>query len=160
MTKVRPLLRLILWLAGLFVAAPAGACTLCSCTASTSAISFGSYNPVAAAPRDATTQVTVDCTGAVALLGVVQVQASAGGSGNVLQRRMAFGSNSLNYNLFVDAARTLILGDGVGGTSTIATPLNGLLSFSTSAPVYARVPAGQWVASGIYTDTIIVTVQY
>lgn len=152
--------RMILWLACLVVAAPAGACTLCSCTASTSALSFGSYSPVTASPKDATTQVQVDCTGAVALLGTVQVQASAGGSGNALQRRMTFVGNSLAYNIYADSARTQILGSGTGGTTTINTPLNGSLFFSTSAAVYGRVPAGQWVASGTYTDTIVITVQY
>lgn len=122
---------------------------MCSCTASTSALSFGSYSPVTASPKDATTQVQVDCTGAVALLGTVQVQASAGGSGNALQRRMTSVGNSLAYNIYADSARTQILGSGTGATTTINTPLNGLLFFSTSAAVYGRVPAGQWVASGL-----------
>ena len=66
----------------------------------------------------------------------------------------------LNYNLYANAARTQILGDGLQGTTTITANLNGLLVFSTSAPVYGRIPQSQWVPSGTYNDTVIITVQY
>lgn len=142
------------------IATPAEACTLCSCTASTSAVSFGTYDPVSASARDATGAVQVDCTGVVSLLGTVDIRASAGGSGNFLQRRLSRSGATLNYNLYADATRTRIFGDGSSGTSTLSAPLNGLLFFSTSVPVYGRLPAGQWVASGTYTDTVVITVVY
>lgn len=68
--------------------------------------------------------------------------------------------STLNYNLFANSARTEILADGTGGTTTLTAYLNGLLLFSTSVPVYARIPANQWVTSGTYSDTVVITVQY
>ncbi|NJC04376.1 spore coat protein U-like protein [Sphingomonas kaistensis] len=140
--------------------AAAQACTLCSCTTSSTSLSFGSYSPVTASPTDATAQVSINCTGVVSLFGQVEITASPGASGAALQRTMSHGGSTLRYNLYADPGRTQVLADGTGGTTTIATPLNGLLVFSTSAPVYGRITAGQWVASGSYADTIVITVQY
>ncbi|UUR06833.1 Csu type fimbrial protein [Sphingomonas glaciei] len=156
--------RLLRWcllaFAAAMIPAAAQACTLCSCTASTTALSFGSYSPVTASPTDASASVSINCTGLVSLFGLVEIRASAGTSGTALQRTMEHNGSTLRYNLFANSARTEVLADGTGGTTTITTPLNGLLFFSTVAPVYARVPASQWVASGTYGDTVIITVQY
>jgi spore coat protein U-like protein len=138
----------------------ANACTLCSCTASTSSLSFGSYDPAAAAPRDATALVSVDCSGVVALFGLIEIRAGAGTSGNQLQRTLVRSGTALKYNLYADSARTQVLGDGTGSTTTLTASLNGLLLFSTSVPVFGRVPTDQWVPSGTYVDTVVITVQY
>jgi spore coat protein U-like protein len=140
--------------------AAAEACTLCSCTTSVSSLSFGNYDPVSATPRDSTALVSVDCTGLVSLFGLIDIRASAGSSGNQLQRQMRRNGSGLDYNIYADAARTQILGDGQQGTTTVTASLNGLLFFSTSAPLYGRVAQNQWVPSGTYSDTIVITVQY
>lgn len=161
MTKRLPIIRwCLLALLAAMMPAAAQACTLCSCTTSTTSLSFGSYTPVSAAPTDATAQVSINCSGLVSLFGLVEIRASPGGSGDPLQRRMAQGAATLRYNLFTNSARTQILGDGSGSTTTITTSLNGLLLFSTSAPVYGRIPARQWSASGTYADTVVITVVY
>lgn len=141
-------------------AAPAQACSLCSCTASVSPVSFGAYDPTAMSPRDGSGLVSVDCTGIVSLFGTVEVTASPGSSGNALQRTMKRGSATLNYNLYANVARTSVFGNGLNGTMTLSSSMTGLLLFSTSMPFYARVPAGQWVGSGTYSDTVVVTVSY
>lgn len=153
----------VLALAAMLVAAiatPAEACTLCSCTTSTTALNFGNYDPVTASPDDASAAVSIDCSGVVSLFGLVEVKAGTGQSSSFAQRTMRRLGVSLNYNLFANSPRTQILGDGTGGTTTVTSSLNGLLFFSTSVPVYGRAPAGQWVAAGTYTDTIQITVQY
>lgn len=144
----------------LMLPARAEACTLCSCTTSTSSLAFGTYSPVSASPTDASALVSIDCTGVVSLFGVVEVRASAGSSGSALNRTMARSGSTLRYNLYANSARTLILGDGSGGTSTLTSSLNGLLFFSTTVPVYGRIPAQQWVQSGTYSDTVVITVTY
>ena len=48
------------------------------------------------------------------------VTLSSGLSGNQLERRMYQGAGSLRYNLFRDAARTQVFGDGTSGTATVA----------------------------------------
>jgi len=97
-------------------ATPASACTLCSCSATASAISFGTYNPASNSPLDASGTVAVNCSGIVSLFGWVEVRAGAGHSGTALQRTMTRSGSSLRYNLFTNSARTQVFGDGSGGT--------------------------------------------
>lgn len=146
--------------AGLALSSPAKACTLCSCTASTSGVSFGSYNPGSSSPNDASGTVTLSCTGVVSLLGTIDIAASPGTSGNATARQMAQGADRLNYNLYTDSNRASVWGTGSGGTGTISATLNGLLVFSQSVTVFGRLPAQQWVRTGAYSDSVIVTITY
>ena len=70
-------------------------------------------------------------------------------------RKMTSGANILNYNLYTNAARTTVRGDGSGGTSTQAT--NGT---NVTRTVYGRIPALQNAFVGSYSDAIIVTIVY
>ncbi|MDE1916580.1 MAG: spore coat protein U domain-containing protein [Sphingomonadales bacterium] len=141
-------------------AAPAQACTLCSCTASTSGLNFGSYDASSSVPNDATGTVTLNCTGLVSLAGNITLTASPGNSGSAATRKMTRGSSILGYNLYTDINRTAVWGDGQGGTSTINSPLNGLLIFSQNATIYGRISTHQWAPVGTYSDTIVVTIEY
>ena len=71
---------------------------------------------------------------------------------------MVSGAEKLNYNLYLDAARTSTWGDATAATSWF------MESNATGKPVtltvFGRIPPGQDVAAGIYTDTIIVTIQF
>lgn len=140
------------------------ACILCTCTASAQAASFGTYDPNASGSDDTVGQVTVSCstlsTGKQTV--AYQINLSAGGGGNVATRRMSSGVNKLTYNFYIDNARQRIWGDGTGSSSVVSDSgsialLGGL---TRNYPVYARIPAGQNVRAGIYTDTITVTVIY
>lgn len=139
---------------------PAHACTLCSCSATTTDASFGTYDPTATASTDTSGTISINCTGIVALFGTVETAASAGSSGDAVQRTMRQGVNSLNYNLYIDPARSIVFGDGTGSTQTITRPLNGLLIFGQSVFFYGRIPAGQRVTAGTFTDSIVITVTY
>lgn len=145
---------------GIAAPSPALACTLCSCTATATNIAFGTYDPTSSAPSDTSGTVTVNCTGLVSLFGSVDIASSAGSSGNAAQRTLRQGTNTLNYNLYVNAARTIVFGDGSAGTQTITTPLNGLLIFGQSAFIYGRMPARQWGGAGSYSDTVVITISY
>ncbi len=145
---------------GIALPGPARACTLCSCSVSTTGVSFGTYDPTSAAPGDASGTVAVNCTGVVSLFGSVEISASAGASGNAAQRSLRQGAEALNYNLYVDPARSVVFGNGAGGTQTITAPLNGLLLFNQNAPIYGRIPARQWARTGSYSDTIVITIVY
>ncbi|HEX7741910.1 MAG TPA: spore coat U domain-containing protein [Sphingobium sp.] len=144
----------------LTLATPAWACTLCSCLASTTGVSFGAYDPTSSSPKDGAGSITLSCTGVVSLAGTIVVAMSPGASGDALSRQMAQASARLNYNLYTDSSRMSIWGNGSGGTSTVSAPLNGLLTFSQTVPVYAQIPAHQWVHAGPYVDTVIVTITY
>lgn len=78
------------------------------------------------------------------------VSLSGGSSGVTTARTMKSGTVTLNYGLFRDSARSQNWGN-VAGTDTYsgsgATP-------SVSIPIYPRIPAGQKVPPGTYTDTV------
>jgi spore coat protein U-like protein len=134
------------------VAAPARA----ACTISTTPLSFGIYNVFATAPLDSIGTVTYRCT-PIGLF--VQISLDRGGAPTFNPRRMLKGTEVLNYNLYRDAARTTIWGDGTGGTqiySVVVTPP----ARPVDVPVYGRVPALQDVTAGTYTNTIIATIQF
>lgn len=132
----------------------------CSCTVTASGVSFGNYNPLSSTANDVTGTVRVNCTLLLALAGSFTVDLSAGASGSTSQRRLRRGTDSLTYNLYTDAARTQIWGDGAGGSTRVTRNFAALLSFADTMTVYARLPARQNVSAGNYSDTIIVTVTY
>lgn len=141
--------------------APAYACTLCSCTVSATGVAFGAYDPLSASPTDAVGTVTVSCSAVVALSGGYTIQLGPGQAGSYAERRLANGSNQLGYNLYLDAARTIVWGDGTGGTGTQSYTLVGLLTNDVkNYSVYAHLRAAQNVPVGSYSDTIVVTVTY
>ncbi len=134
--------------------------SLCSCTTSASGVAFGSYDPFSASPSTSSGSVTVDCTLSVALAGSYDIALSTGASGSYASRQMAKGASRLNYNLYTSPALTQIWGDNTGGTTSVNKGFAALLFFSQSTSIYARIPAGQNVAAGPYSDTIVVTVTY
>ena len=72
-------------------------------------------------------------------------------------RRMTSGGNTLVYTLFTDPGRGTVWGDGTGGSSLANGSGNGAAQAIT---VYGRIPSGQAVATGTYTDTITVTINF
>jgi len=87
----------------------------CSIVTSTG-VSFGSYDVFDPTPRDSVGTITYRCTGVGS--DVVTIHLSQGGAPTFFPRRLTQGSYWLEYNLFLNAARTTIWGDGMGGTST------------------------------------------
>lgn len=111
---------------------------------------FGAYDPVAARPLDAAGSISYTCSPRKPA-----VWLSTGSSGTYSARTLRSGGEVIAYNLYLDAARTLVWGDGSAGTSVDVpspAPIN-----QKTLPVYGRIPAGQDAASGTYSDTIVVT---
>lgn len=126
-----------------------------ACSISTTGVSFGPYNVFDTAPADSTGSVRYQCTGSV---GILTISLGPGSGGTYQPRRMVSGTNTLNYNLYLDAARVLLWGDGSGGTSWFtAAAASGK---AVTVTVFGRIPAAQDVAAGTYTDTIVVTIQF
>jgi spore coat protein U-like protein len=119
-----------------------------------SALAFGTYDPLAAAPLDSTASIRYDCPPGQA----PRVTLDAGGSGTFVWRELRQGAEVLRYNLYLDAARTAVWGDGTGGSSAGPGQTSVAQGVST-AWVFARVPAAQDVAAGVYADTVRVTLE-
>jgi spore coat protein U-like protein len=122
------------------------------CSVSAGTLGFGTYNGSAAVLSTAT--VSVNCSNG----GAYQVSLGAGGNANAATRRMAGPSSSfLAYELYRDSSRSLAWGDG----AAYGTRVSGTGSGSAqSLVVYGRIPAGQNVAAGSYSDSVVVTVEY
>jgi len=121
------------------------------CTISSSGLRFGSYDALKKTPADAVATITYRCTGS----GPARVSLGAGGEPN-FDRRLRSGAASLRYNLYLDAARTQVWGDGTRGTGfrTLAPNGSGTLS------IFARIHGGQNVPAGEYQDSILVAIDF
>ena len=128
-----------------------------ACTINTTPSIFGAYNVFAVTPLDSTGSVTIHCT---QLDKDVLVTLDRGGAPTFNPRRMLNGSESLNYNLYLDAARTSIWGDGTGGTQTFFNHNPQGNNRDIVIPIFGRIPAGQDVGAGTYTNTVTATVQF
>ncbi|MDE2220040.1 MAG: spore coat protein U domain-containing protein [Gammaproteobacteria bacterium] len=148
---------------GALVPVIAGAAVSCSVSATGPA--FGVYNPLSATPAYANSAVHVSCTllsGGATTVNLVSSY-STGNSGSYASRSMLSGASVLRYNLYYDAAYTLIRGNGTGGSQMGGATLNltpGTPTQTASGTIYGRIPAGQDVAAGSYADTIVVTITY
>jgi spore coat protein U-like protein len=125
-----------------------------ACSLSGAAIAFGNYDPISLTPLDTAGAVVYRCAGKDKN---ITITLSRGGGTSFATRRMVKGTEQLFYNLYRDAARTVIWGDGTGGTQafTIANPQAN--NTDLSVPIFGRIPAGQNSTVGSYNDTITVT---
>ncbi|WP_181952574.1 Csu type fimbrial protein [Vulcaniibacterium gelatinicum] len=140
------------------------------CRLTTNPLAFGTYDPVeTVAPLDASTQFLVDCRDPSRVTFTATL--SPGNSGTYTPRELRLGTSRLPYNLYRDAARTIVFGDGTGGTQAAVcrtgTTGNGCTGSNppgpdrrATVPVYGRIPLGADPAAGPHSDTIIVTVTF
>ena len=120
------------------------------CSLGVSDVVFGEYDVFA--PNDSliTGSVGLSCDSETN----VQVALSAG-NGTFDARRMLNGTHSLFYNLYLDAGRLSLWGDGSPGTNVL-----GLSGSGGNYTIYGRIPARQNVRSGLYSDTIVVSLTF
>ncbi|MGA9853151.1 MAG: spore coat U domain-containing protein [Gammaproteobacteria bacterium] len=149
----------LLLTSGLACAAPTPECTITS-----TAISFGNYDPLSSTSLTGTGTLGFSCTKA-SLTGVDKtvtfVIALSTGSGSYGTRIMNNGAYSLDYNLYTDTTYTSVWGDGTAGTAEYSSTYA-----KTQAPavvtvyVYGLIPAQQNAVPGSYTDSITATVTF
>ena len=138
-------------------AAPAAHAALCSID-SVSPIVFGPYDGLTRNTVDATGSITFGCF-LVGLFDSITIDISRGSSTSFSPRTLKAGTKTLQYNLFLDAARSSIWGDNTSGTSHFG-PFRPPLIGSTTRTIYGRIFSGQNVGAGTYTDTLVVTLNY
>lgn len=127
-----------------------------SCTISVVSVAFGNYNVFTVTPVDSTGSVTFRCNAAAAN---ISITLSKGASSTFTPRTMTKAGEVLNYDLYLNAARTNVWGDGTGGTSTYtnANPPN---NQNVTVTIYGRIPASQDVSAGAYSDTVLATINF
>jgi spore coat protein U-like protein len=154
---------LLLGLPMLWVRGAAASCLVCTCTTSATGVAFGAYDPTATGSLSSAGGVQVSCS-QVGVMGVTvsyTIALSAGTSVSYVTRQMVFGTNKLGYNLYTDATHNTVWGNGAG-SSTVSDSyvLAPGPATARTYQVYGRIPAGENVLAGVYSDTIIVTVTY
>lgn len=160
---------LALAFAALLLAAPPAALGAdCSITAVN--LDFGVYDPVAASPDDAVGTVVVTCRylNAATRVNYSVTLSSGSQSTNFTSRQMANGARPtarLGYNVYTDAARSRIWGNGAGGTviasgAMTVGPGQGNSTRSATHTVYGRVPALQDAVPGTYADSLVLTLTF
>lgn len=148
----------LMWLSQLVQAAG-------SCAVAVSNLTFPGYDVFNPAPTDTTGAVVLTCTDD-RLPGVLNIDVSltlsAGNSGTVSVRQMvqAGAGERLDYNLFRDAAATLLWGETPGiddyQIPKLKVPKNG--SVQSTLSIFARIPPGQDVSAGSYSDSVVLTI--
>jgi spore coat protein U-like protein len=132
-----------------------------NCTIETTPLAFGAYDPIvthAAAALEGTGTVTTTCTNGSAVTVTLGQGANADtGSTDAapLRRMNDSGTNYLSYLLFSDAGRITIFGN-TDETGKDETGTGG----EVNTTVYGRVPGGQNMPAGTYSDTVVATVTF
>lgn len=150
----RPIVpRLLLAVALLLVCSPGALAKNCRIV-TVQPISFGSYDPMLSGNLDTTGTLSIRCSNNT---NNVSIKLDAGMGGSFNPRTMQGPADQLAYNLYTDASRVTVWGDGTSGTDFVLFPV---LSHTVSVPIYARTPPGQSVGVGAYADTVVVTVEW
>ena len=136
----------------------------------TSSMAFGGYDTMSNNPLDELGRVAYRCyrvappPGSVATAAdddsgqrVVTISISAGNSGNF--NRYMSGPERLRYNIYLDASKTSVWGDGTGGTNVYTGQVDPN-NQTTTVPVFGRAFGGQDVVAGAYGDNLIVTLDF
>lgn len=123
---------------------------LSACSVNAQGLNFGNYDPFDRSSLDGAGNLSINCDKDIAY--TISLN---GGQGRLNERRMTAGAYSLEYNLYTDASRTLVWGDGTGTSSTVSG--SGTVS---SLPIYGRIPAGQNGHVGSYSDTVVLSIDF
>ena len=132
-----------------------------TCSVSASGLSFGEYDVLSLHENHSVGNLSVSCTGLSETASVAYEIQLSRGSGAYGTRTLTSGDNVLAYNVYTQANHLFIWGDGSLGTAVLNDSYGlGLSTVSNNYPVYGRMPAGQSVSAGNYSDTLIMTIIY
>ena len=128
-----------------------------NCTISTVGVNFGNYNVFSPTALTSTGSVTYRCTGVGG--NSITVDLSRGNATSYQPRTMLRTTEPLSYNLYLDAGMTQIWGNNTGGTQHYG-PTVPQSNRNITVTIFGRLPAGQDVTIGNYTDTIVATINF
>ena len=117
-------------------------------------VTFGVYQPFSAMPVDSNGSIAIRCHA----FGPYSIAINPSVTGNFAGRHMSRAGSQLSYQLYTDAARRTVWGDGTGGSAIVAGFCSG--SCNNDHPVYGRIPPRQSATPGTYVDTITVTIVF
>ncbi len=126
-----------------------------NCRIAISSLAFGAYDPLAqhaTQQLDAAADVTMLCTRESR----VSIYIDAGRNAIGETRSLSGGSQHVVYQLYRDQERTQAWGGGAESLQLVSEGVQKPKQFT----LYGRIPPGQEVASGVYTDVVTATVNF
>ena len=126
------------------------------CTISTVGVAFGNYNVFSPTALTSNGSVTYSCVGIGS--NSITIDLSQG-NGTYAVREMRRGTEPLGYNLYLNAGATQIWGNGTGGSQRYG-PIDPPNNQNVTVTIFGRIPPGQDVTIGNYTDTIVATINF
>jgi spore coat protein U-like protein len=131
---------------------PVSATVESACNLTTASMDFGTYQAGAAANLDVAGSIRY--TQCIGLTLTLELGLGANASGSTRRMQSAAGG-FLTYEIYKNSGRTNVFGSGAAGLSVTA-PASGAQTLT----IYGRVPSGQAVAPGAYTDTVAITLTF
>jgi spore coat protein U-like protein len=127
-----------------------------SCTLGVTGVNFGSVNLLSGAAYDGAATFNISCSNPGLLAATFRIcpniEAGAGGASGATRQMQNAAAQTLNFQLYQDAARTVPWGSSTatqfGAPPTIDVAVNGLGQTTTSKTVYARVLSNQQATLG------------
>jgi len=124
---------------------------------SLSDLAFGRYLVTGRRPVDAVAFLVFSCTD-IQGNDMVSIEIGRSLTGGFAPRVMTGPGSNLEYDLYLNAGRTRVWGDGTAGT--FASRVRPFRNRPTSVPIYGRIPPSQGVQPGIYSDTVVVSLVF
>ena len=129
-----------------------------NCLVEATDLTFADY--IGTAEVDASSTVSAKCTKGTSF--AFSLNAGTTGGATIAQRLLdGPGAETLQYNLYTDAARSTLWGDGT--TGVVVSDVGTGMANWIPATVFGRIPnnaTNQAAAPGAYADVITVTVTY
>ena len=127
------------------------------CSIRSASVAFGTYDPFNPVSLNTAGQFVYICGNRDHN---VFISLSRGSASSFQPRVMKNGSSSLQYNLYLDPAKTIIWGDGSEGTQAYFIKNPQPNNQELSVPIYGSIPPGQNVPVGAYSDTLTLTIDF
>jgi len=128
-----------------------------NCLVTAQPLDFADYD--GSAPVEGSADLSVRCSNGT----LYTISLGKGDNGSIAKRQLKSGSNLLEYNLYTEAARSTIWGETLG-VDTVGGKGKGMSTNQANKhTVYGTIfntVANQDVPTGLYTDSVAVTVAY
>lgn len=127
------------------------------CSISATSIVFSNYDVFSNIPVDSAGTISISCSKEVTKAFVTIGTSSGSGTINPRKMKLSSGNDFLDYNIFSDVTRTAVLGNT---PIEFRRPSGKPAPWSESFSIYARIPPGQDVSFGSYSDSVSVSVDW
>lgn len=127
-----------------------------TCMVNAVTMNFGSYDPHNPVATLTTGTISFHCLSSVP----VKIKLLNGNGGGPRGTHLNFRNSALQFELFLDPARTTLWGDGLNGTAYYSGQAP-QANTTTTVPVFGEIPSGQpLLPAGAYNDMLTIEIDY